>query len=1424
MSRKWFISMLFCALILISSVAIFSNDHSTWSSKQGLKIVEREKLLTNYSNENVSTQQLIPKSASLSSVQGRNNTIDLYNGSISVNWLIGPAKRISSIATSGNIIILGTDKIVSAMRFDNKVLWRTFSGEIKEIRCFDINNDGVEEIVASDLNGNLLYINASNGEVLRNITFNTKILSFSEANLDNDGALEVAILLANNTIVMLDYDKVLWKKQYSLNITLLYSSDIDYDGFSEVVLASMSGTVLVVKNGLDLWSYYINEPISQISTGNVTSDAGEEILCGTQLGDLYVLASSDGHLIRRLSLNEEISQVFVSDIDNNGQNEIIVGTLNGYVYLLDSNFSIVNSISLAKPITKIVTCQLDTDLQKEFIVATNEIIIALETDLVTLWQFSQVANQLVTTDYDSDGLDECVFSYYGNPYLGILESSGTLAKTLLVGFNSSYHLINDLDNDGLIEYVLAAPSGDLLVSESDLTDITLIHLGNPITYLFGDDIDGDNIYEYLIGLANGTILSCRYPSQKIWQITLSSPSQVMTIADVLQDTGKEIIVGTSSSIAIINSTGFQKLLLIGVNVTALVTGDDDGDSVVEIFAGLNNGSLIVLSPDGSIEASLKVGNGEVTAVSLADINGDNNPEILGGTSLSDISIIYARSSVSTTSLNQGKIVRIYPHYQASGVIAVVSSNGVSLLNASTLEIINQRSFSNPITDGFVVNWKGGNDYQIAIIFERGSVALLIENLTITNTYGESLHSSYASIMDNDNDVVSEIFVSSSYGLRIIDPVPEIWVTYPENNSVFAQKLVTLRWDIFGLVPSYFEIYLNNLLKCTLNASTRNHDLLLSNGSWYITIRVVPVSGLAKETMILVTVDEEIPKVTITQPLNNTITNETSITIRWSGTDEYSGIHHYELSIDNGSWINVGSNTSYTAENLSYGQHIICVKAIDHAGNVNISSIYIIIDYVPPEIMIISPTNNSYLATSEVNISWSYSEDHIDHFEIIVDNTTRYNVGSNTSLLLENLSEGEHVVRIIGYDKAMNRNEIKIVFIIDTVEPEIDIVTPANGTYLNASRVEIEWRLTEQNLKNITIAMNDTVIVTITDENVTSYTIELSDGIYEITLVAYDRAGNQDIAQVIVYIDTKAPSLDILTPINSSYYNASTIRIEWVCKDSLSGLKEVWLRIDGEAWILLDGNISLSGLSDGSHFLEIIAIDKAGNRVTKHVIFFIDTEIPRVEILSPRNNTYTNQSLIIIKWSCYDKSLSSILLRINGSSWINVTGSNEYVLGNLSEGRYIIELLAIDKAGNIGSTLVVITIDYTPPEIRIIGLRNNTVLSNDSVIIRWVISDRSPVVKVLIRLDNGSWQVIGRNYYIIDLTELLEGKHRLEIMAIDTAGNKGVTAVYFEIVSEEIIQKPSVTPYLIGLVVLIGVLAALNIKIYLSKKRPVKEAT
>ena len=89
-----------------------------------------------------------------------------------------------------------------------------------------------------------------------------------------------------------------------------------------------------------------------------------------------------------------------------------------------------------------------------------------------------------------------------------------------------------------------------------------------------------------------------------------------------------------------------------------------------------------------------------------------------------------------------------------------------------------------------------------------------------------------------------------------------------------------------------------------------------------------ISSAYSDTIIL---DTKSPTVSMTYPVSGF--RSSTVTVTWIGSDETSGISNYEIRLDGGEWVDVGTDTSYTFTGVADGTHEFHFAAIDTAGNI-----------------------------------------------------------------------------------------------------------------------------------------------------------------------------------------------------------------------------------------------------------------------------------------------------------------------------------------------------------------------------------------------------------------------------------------------------------------------------------------------------------
>ncbi len=106
----------------------------------------------------------------------------------------------------------------------------------------------------------------------------------------------------------------------------------------------------------------------------------------------------------------------------------------------------------------------------------------------------------------------------------------------------------------------------------------------------------------------------------------------------------------------------------------------------------------------------------------------------------------------------------------------------------------------------------------------------------------------------------------------------------------------------------------------------------SDGTYTVQYYAIDKAGNPSATQTkIVVLDNTAPTASIISPLAGATLTSGDVTISWSGSDAGSGINHYEIKIDSGSFINLGTATSYPTL-LAAGDHSITLLAADNVGN------------------------------------------------------------------------------------------------------------------------------------------------------------------------------------------------------------------------------------------------------------------------------------------------------------------------------------------------------------------------------------------------------------------------------------------------------------------------------------------------------------
>ncbi len=436
--------------------------------------------------------------------------------------------------------------------------------------------------------------------------------------------------------------------------------------------------------------------------------------------------------------------------------------------------------------------------------------------------------------------------------------------------------------------------------------------------------------------------------------------------------------------------------------------------------------------------------------------------------------------------------------------------------------------------------------------------------------------------------------------------PDVRIISPGNGSFIGNQNITLNWESIDDLLGIEKHLVKSDNGPWIDVGTSNsHDFTyLSEGPHTLTVRARDMAGNEKQVSVMITIDLAAPDIVIISPGTGSAFNVTSIQVSWSGSDQYSGIGGYSIAIGNGSFSDLGMSTSTVLTGLTEGMHHISVKTIDNVGNHMTEMITIYIDLTAPEIGFIHPEMEMVVIRERLNASWfgSGGLTSMASYQISLDGENFTDMGVAKFHLFEDLTPGEHELQLIGYDMAGNQNSTSVAFSVDLTAPGIDITYPWDGSHINSTSIEANWRANglihpvervEYRLDGgtWTPGVDDLAILT-----------NLSEDDHTLDVRAIDRKGNTAVATSHFTVDITLPTIVSISHEGSSAVAKGPIVISFSeemgsANATLNGV-ELEKELIGRT-LALEVTVMSPGMS---YTLIFSAKDLAGNEIRETLTF------------------------------------------------------------------------------------------------------------------------------------------------------------------------------------------------------------------------------
>ncbi|MDP3027329.1 MAG: hypothetical protein Q8N63_06480, partial [Nanoarchaeota archaeon] len=417
------------------------------------------------------------------------------------------------------------------------------------------------------------------------------------------------------------------------------------------------------------------------------------------------------------------------------------------------------------------------------------------------------------------------------------------------------------------------------------------------------------------------------------------------------------------------------------------------------------------------------------------------------------------------------------------------------------------------------------------------------NIT-TVIWSEGQHNVIVYVNDSLNNV------NSSFVRFTIDTTaPSLSIIYPSDGAGFTSGVIDLNFTVsdsgVGLSSCWYKN--NTGENITIACGTNTTISQGSDGAYTIYMWANDTLNNVASHSHTWTVSTDVPATTLIKPDNDKwFNNISNIYFNFTATDS-NGIDTCELWGNwTGTWhknqtktfsgdTSVNASEGFFIQNISDGVHSWNIWCNDTAAPNKYSFAALNrtfgIDTIYPQINLTYPTNISY-ASIQTQINYTRSDLNIVSCWYSLDNGITNSTPDTNCYNFSSLNSGQGSKTWVVYinDSAGNENSSLVSFTVDTISPDVAIVSPANNTnssdtgldvnYTRGSDVQSCW------YSNDTYAVNTTLAGCI---NIT--TVTWSEGQHNVTVWVNDSAGNKNSSFVRFTIDTIKPNVNLLYPLN-----------------------------------------------------------------------------------------------------------------------------------------------------------------------------------------------------------------------------------------------------------------------------------------------------
>lgn len=217
------------------------------------------------------------------------------------------------------------------------------------------------------------------------------------------------------------------------------------------------------------------------------------------------------------------------------------------------------------------------------------------------------------------------------------------------------------------------------------------------------------------------------------------------------------------------------------------------------------------------------------------------------------------------------------------------------------------------------------------------------------------------------------------------------------------------------------------------------------------------------------------------------------------------------------------------------------------------------------------------------------------------------------------------------NSAYASNNVPLIF-------NVSIVESKNAHYISSVYYKVDWHEGENYVYSLNVSAPVNEQHTIKEYSCNMTLMGISEDNHNISIFVVATGGyyengyaynfyNFGSSMVNFVVDTALPIISALSVENKSY-NTSTVPLNFIVSESAC---EFYYVLDGQGKVIVNGNTTLTDLSEGSHSVTVYANDTAGNVGKSDTVYFaVDTKpspTPIPTLSTPPTSSPTQQPTI-----------------------------------------------------------------------------------------------------------------------------------------------------------------------------------------------------